>query len=99
MNENPKQIHGNTRLEIGWTIIPALLLAVIAVPTVGTIFDLAEDPGRDALQVTVVGKQWWWEFEYPDAKVVTATSCTSRPAATSSIKLDGLRRHGAKTAT
>ena len=71
-NENPKQVHGNTKLEIGWTIIPALLLAVIAVPTVGTIFDLAEAPPDDALQVTVVGKQWWWEFQYTDAKVVTA---------------------------
>jgi cytochrome c oxidase subunit II len=72
-NENPKQVHGNTRLEIGWTILPALLLAVIAVPSVSTIFELAESPGPGALQVTVVGKQWWWQFEYPDAKVVTAS--------------------------
>jgi cytochrome c oxidase subunit II len=71
-NENPKQVHGNTRLEIGWTIAPALLLAVIAVPSVSAIFKLAENPGPDALQVTVIGKQWWWQFEYPDAKVVTA---------------------------
>ena len=71
-NENPKQIHGNTRLEIGWTILPALLLAIVAVPTVATIFDLAENPGPSALQVTVEGKQWWWQFSYPDAKVVTA---------------------------
>jgi cytochrome c oxidase subunit 2 len=71
-NENPKQVHGNTRLEIGWTVLPALLLAIIAVPTVATIFDLAQNPGPEALQVQVVGKQWWWEFKYPDAKVVTA---------------------------
>jgi len=71
-NENPKQIHGNTKLEIGWTIVPALLLAIIAVPTVATIFDLAKDPGPSALQVNVEGKQWWWQFTYPDAKVVTA---------------------------
>ena len=71
-NENPKQVHGNTRLEIGWTVLPALLLAIIAVPTVATIFDLAENPGPQALQVTVEGKQWWWQFSYPDAKVVTA---------------------------
>ena len=45
VNENPKQVHGNTRLEIGWTVLPALLLAIIAVPTVATIFDLAENPG------------------------------------------------------
>ncbi len=71
-NENPKQIHGNTKLEIGWTILPALLLAIIAVPTVATIFDLAQNPGPSALQVTVEGKQWWWQFSYPGAKVVTA---------------------------
>jgi cytochrome c oxidase subunit 2 len=71
-NENPKQIHGNTKLEIGWTIVPALLLAIVAVPTVATIFDLAKNPGPTALQVTVEGKQWWWQFSYPDAKVVTA---------------------------
>jgi len=72
VNENPKQIHGNTRLEIGWTVVPALLLAIVAVPTVATIFDLAKNPGPSALQVTVEGKQWWWQFSYPDAKVVTA---------------------------
>jgi cytochrome c oxidase subunit 2 len=71
-NENPKQVHGNTRLEIGWTVLPALLLAIIAVPTVATIFDLAANPGPSALQVTVEGKQWWWQFSYPEAKVVTA---------------------------
>jgi cytochrome c oxidase subunit II len=71
-NDNPKQIHGNTRLEIGWTIVPALLLAVVAVPTISTIFDLADQSSPTALEVTVVGKQWWWQFQYTDAKVVTA---------------------------
>ncbi|MET0895508.1 MAG: cytochrome c oxidase subunit II, partial [Acidimicrobiia bacterium] len=71
-NDSPKQVHGNTKLEIGWTMIPALLLAVIAVPTIGTIFDLAEPAPDSALQVTVVGKQFWWEFQYTDAKVITA---------------------------
>jgi cytochrome c oxidase subunit II len=60
----PRQVHGNTRLEIIWTIIPALILVGIAVPTVQTIFELAGDPGDDALQVRVIGKQYWWEFEY-----------------------------------
>ncbi len=71
-NENPKQIHGSTPLEIGWTIVPALILAAIAVPTVKTIFDLHQEPGGDVLNVTAIGKQWWWEFEYPKQKVVTA---------------------------
>jgi cytochrome c oxidase subunit 2 len=65
----PPQVHGNTRLEIAWTILPAVILAGIAVPTVTTLFDLARDPGPDALQVTVLAHQWWWEFDYPDQGV------------------------------
>ncbi len=67
----PKQIHGNDTLEITWTVIPALILAVIAVPTVRTIFELAEEP-PNALQVEVIGHQWWWEYRYPELGVVTA---------------------------
>ncbi len=70
----PKQVAGNTRLEIMWTIIPAIILAAIAVPTVKTIFDLAAVPS-DPLEVRVVGKQYWWEFEYTGEEgqgVVTA---------------------------
>ena len=71
-NENPKQIHGSTPLEIGWTIVPALILAVVAVPTIITIFDLNKEPTGDVVNVTAVGKQWWWEFKYPEQDVVTA---------------------------
>lgn len=71
----PKQVHGNTPAEIGWTIAPTLLLAILAIPTVATVYHLA--PSRvlkddNPLQVTVVGHQWWWEFDYPDQKVITA---------------------------
>jgi cytochrome c oxidase subunit 2 len=63
----PTQLHGNTRLEIMWTIAPAVLLAIVAVPTVVTIFELDErEP--DALEITVIGQQWWWEFDYPQIK-------------------------------
>jgi cytochrome c oxidase subunit 2 len=70
-DDTPKQIHGNTRLEIVWTIIPALLLAGVAVPTLGTIFDLASCPGGSE-RVEVVGHQWWWEANYPDHGATTA---------------------------
>jgi cytochrome c oxidase subunit II len=62
----PAQIHGNTRLEIAWTIAPALILAGVMVPTVATIWDLARTPPEDALNVTVEGFQWWWGFKYTD---------------------------------
>lgn len=73
--ELPKQVAGNTKLEIGWTALPAIILAVIAIPTVQTIFELSE-VGPDPLNVRVVAKQYFWEFEYLDPEekgVVTAT--------------------------
>lgn len=67
-----KQTHGNTTLEIVWTMIPAFILAMIAVPTVRTIFLTAKVPGPEALQVEVIGHQWWWEFRYTELGIVTA---------------------------
>jgi cytochrome c oxidase subunit 2 len=69
----PVQTHGNTTLEIVWTIIPAFILAMIAVPTVRTIFRTATKPGPEALQVEVIGHQWWWEFRYPQLGITTAS--------------------------
>lgn len=80
--ETPHAFHGNTKLEIAWTILPAFVLAVIAVPTLTTIADFAKDPGPEALTVRVVGHQWWWEFQYPEYGVVTAGEAhipTDRP--------------------
>lgn len=68
----PEQVHGNTRLEILWTVIPAVVLAVIAVPTVQTVFKTQGAARGDALQIEVVGHQWWWEFNYPQYNVSTA---------------------------
>ena len=68
-DDAPKQIHGNKRLEIIWTILPAALLAGIAVPTVLTIFDVSARPvGANVVHVKVTGHQWWWEYEYTDFK-------------------------------
>jgi cytochrome c oxidase subunit II len=68
----PRQVHGNTTIEIVWTVIPALILAAIAVPTVRGIFETSAIPTGDALKVEVVGHQWWWEFRYPDLGITTA---------------------------
>lgn len=69
----PKQVHGNTRLEIAWTILPAAVLVAIAVPTVQTIFELDREPDAgERLDVNVVGKQYFWEFEYAESGVFTA---------------------------
>ena len=62
----PPQVHGNTRLEIIWSVLPALLLLVLAVPVVTGIIKLGKAPSEDALRVNVQGFQWQWRFEYPD---------------------------------
>lgn len=60
--DEPEQVHGNTKLEIGWTIVPAVILAVLGVFNVQTI--LAMDNADDPLEITVIGHQWWWEYRY-----------------------------------
>ena len=62
----PEQVHGNTTLEILWTVIPAVVLVLIAVPTVKVIFKTQAPARAGALQVEVIGHQWWWEFRYPE---------------------------------
>ncbi len=60
---DPVQTHGNTKVEIGWTIGPFLLLLPFAFLSVQAIFDLSDDPD-DPVVVDVWGHQWWWSFEY-----------------------------------
>ena len=74
---DPKQIHGSTMVEIIWTIIPAVVLAIVAVPTIQTIMATAKVPvvspdGQPPLKVEVIGHQWYWEFRYPELGITTA---------------------------
>ena len=63
----PRQTHGNTPLEIGWTILPALIiLGFVGVPMLPVLFDIGRNPSADAYPVNVTGIQWAWQFEYPD---------------------------------
>ena len=70
-DRDPAQTHGNTRLEITWTIVPVIVLIVAAVPTVLGIF--YADAGRfvsadnkgQYLEIDAIGHQWWFEFRYP----------------------------------
>ncbi len=61
----PRQIHGNTKLEIWWTIVPSLVLFLVLGLTVRTLFNIQE-PGGPSMSVNVYGHQWWWEFRYYD---------------------------------
>ena len=60
----PKQTHGRPALEIGLTILPALILIGVAIPTVGTLLALAKTDDTECF-VNVTGQQWWWEIDYP----------------------------------
>lgn len=72
-DESPPQIHGNAKLELTWTIIPALILLVVGIFTVATVVDINRRPTEgNVLDVRVTGKQWWWEYEYPGLGVITA---------------------------
>jgi len=67
----PPQVHGNRALEMIWTLTPALVLAVVFVLVIQTMgYVDAAAPGAQTLRV--VGHQWWWEYDYPNAQVVTA---------------------------
>jgi cytochrome c oxidase subunit 2 len=62
----PKQTHGNTPLELAWTIAPAILLAVLAVPMMIVLFRIGREPADNAFVVNVEGQRFSWFFEYPD---------------------------------
>ncbi len=61
----PRQIHGHMGMEIAWTIVPALIVVAIAIPTIQAVFSTSDAPD-DALVVEVIGHQYWWEFRYPE---------------------------------
>ncbi|MFC4556984.1 cytochrome c oxidase subunit II [Virgibacillus kekensis] len=72
-NYIPKQVEGNKALETIWTVIPIILLIIIAVPTVTATFDLADETGAsDHLNIQVTGNQYWWHFNYEGQEIQTS---------------------------
>lgn len=68
----PEQVHGNTRLEIAWTIAPSIVVVIMLILTYQAMAKIEAAPPDDALRIRVVGHQWWWEVHYLDLDVVTA---------------------------
>jgi cytochrome c oxidase subunit 2 len=69
----PAQIYGSTQIELAWTVIPVLIVVVLFLATARIIFAVEDAPKpAGALDVTVIGHQFWWEFRYPKYGVVTA---------------------------
>jgi len=69
----PPQVFGSTQIELSWTIIPVLIVTVLFLTTTRVIFEIqdAAKP-KSAIDVTVVGHQFWWEVRYPGFHVTTA---------------------------
>ncbi len=69
----PPQIYGSVQVELAWTVVPILIVVVLFLTTARIIFAIQDAPKpKDALDVTVVGHQFWWEFRYPTLGIVTA---------------------------
>ena len=88
-DHEPAQIYGSVQVELAWTVIPVLIVVVLFLTTARVIFAIQDAPEpKSALDVTVVGHQFWWEFRYPKLGIVTANelhiplSTHSRPEPT-----------------
>ncbi len=73
VNPNPSKTSHNTALEIAWTVVPVLILVVIAIPSFRLIYfqDRAVDPD---MTINVQGRQWYWHYAYPDHGAFTFDS-------------------------
>jgi cytochrome c oxidase subunit II len=73
MDREPAQVYGSTQIELAWTIIPILVVVVLFFATARVIHAIQDAPKpADALEVTAIGHQFWWEFRYPGLGIVTA---------------------------
>ena len=69
----PAQVYGSVQVELAWTVIPVLIVVVLFLTTARIIFAIQDAPEpKSALDVTVVGHQFWWEFRYPKLGIVAA---------------------------
>lgn len=65
-NPVPSKNSHNTLIEVIWTLVPALILMVVFVPSLKLLLAQYARVGSDALTVKVTGNQWYWSYKYPD---------------------------------
>src|SRR5260370_4135364 len=69
----PAQVYGSNKIEVAWTVIPVLIVIVLSMATARAVVEVQNKRiAADAVPVTVIGHQWWWEFRYPKLGIVTA---------------------------
>jgi cytochrome c oxidase subunit 2 len=72
-SREPAQVYGSTQIELAWTITPILIVVVLFLATSRVIHAVQDAPmPAGAIEVTVIGHQFWWEYRYPQLGVVTA---------------------------
>jgi len=72
-DREPAQVYGSTQIELAWTIVPILIVIVLFAATARVIHSIQDAPQpAGAVEVTVIGHQFWWEYRYPAFGVVTA---------------------------
>jgi cytochrome c oxidase subunit II len=72
-DREPAQVYGSNQIEMAWTIIPVLIVVVLFLATARSIHAIQDAPEpADAIDVTAIGHQYWWEFRYPKLGIVTA---------------------------
>jgi cytochrome c oxidase subunit II len=72
-SREPAQVYGSTQIEVAWIVIPVLIVAVLFLATARVIHAVQDAPKpASAVDVTVIGHQFWWEFRYPKLGIVTA---------------------------
>src|SRR6185295_9224016 len=65
----PAQVYGSNPIEVAWTVAPALIVFTLVLVTTRTLWEVEvpppmSKPGDSTLFITVVGRQWWWEYQY-----------------------------------
>jgi len=72
-NHEPAQVYGSNQIELAWTVIPVLIVVMLFLATARVVAQVQDAPQpANAIQVTAIGHQFWWEFRYPGLGVVTA---------------------------
>jgi len=98
-SSEPPQIYGSNQIELAWTVLPVLIVFVLILVTARTTADVQNQPAPpDALKVTVVGHQWWWEIRYPELGIVTANELHVPVSHAAMRKLTFLRLESADVA-
>lgn len=64
-NPNPSKTTHNTLIEVVWTVVPVLILVIVAIPSFRLLYFLDRNPDAE-MTIKVVGHQWYWAYEYPD---------------------------------